>query len=118
MRILYVEDMRECYEKTKEAFRDEDVRWVKKITRSFDEIKKYLRKYDKAVVDVNLDFLKLESEEGLNIIRKLREFRRDLEIICVSSQDYKEKALEAGANKFVYKKEFWKRDGRQKRQIR
>jgi CheY-like chemotaxis protein len=107
-RILYIEDMKECYELTKNLFGNNTrVCWIKKITPLFERIKKNLNDYNKAVVDVNLDYSKPETEEGINIIRELRETSPNLEIICISSENKEEKALKAGANKFVYKKQFW-----------
>ena len=108
--------MKECYELTKDAFRGSRVCWVRKISPSFNNIARHLKNYRKAVVDVNLDISRPETEEGLEVIKRLRGYSDTLPIICISSENKKEKSLEAGANKFIFKKQFWSReDGRQKR---
>ena len=116
-RVLYIEDMKECYYQTKKVFGDKTrVCWVKKITPEFyEKIIKHLGKYDKVIVDVNLDYSQPETEEGIEVIKELRKESPNLEIICISSENKKEKALKAGADKFMYKKQFWEESGKQKR---
>jgi len=113
LRILYIEDMKECYKLTKEVFGEKArVCWIKKVTPEFDRIIKYLGNYNKVIVDVNLDYSKPETEEGIDTITKLKKASPNLEIICVSSEDKREKAQKAGANKFMFKKKFWEENGR------
>lgn len=110
-RILYIEDMKRCYHLTKESLSPKsELRWIRKITPAFDKIEKYLTSYDKVIVDVNLDISNPETEEGLEIIKRLRKMSKDLSIICVSSEDKKIESLQSGANEFIFKKQFWKNE--------
>ena len=112
-RILYIEDMKKCYELTKEVLgNDVNIRWVKKITYEFDKIISHLETYDSVIVDANLNDSIPETEEGIDIIRKLRETSSDIEIICISIVDKRKKALDAGANYFMFKRQFWENNGR------
>jgi len=112
-KVLYIEDMKRDYELTKKVFGDSvRVCWIKKITPLFEKIKNNLGDYDKIIVDVNLDCSKPETEKGIDIIKELRKTSPNLEIICISSENKRKKALEAGANRFIYKKQFWEENGR------
>lgn len=78
-KVLYVEDMKKGYELTKDVL-GSNVRvcWIKKITSPFDRIAEHIEKYDRAIIDVNLNALQPETEEGLNVIKKLREISQIL----------------------------------------
>jgi len=106
-RILYIEDMRNCYDSTKDTFDGVRICWIKKITPKFDRIIGHLKKYDSILVDVNLNESKPDTKEGLEIIKKLKKFSEYIPIVCVSSWDYREESKQAGADLFMFKLQLW-----------
>jgi CheY-like chemotaxis protein len=113
--ILYVEDMKECFEKTREILGKEyslDWRWTPFIASKAIE---FIEKYDLAIFDVNLFYDPKKSnheqtKEGLELISMAKkEAERkgiDIPIICVSSDDHEQEALAMGATLFMYKEKF------------
>ena len=64
--------------------------------------------YSLIITDINLDLSSPESKEGLNFIKYLRESGSKIPVICVSSGKCPESiVLQAGADKFVAKSEFY-----------
>lgn len=112
-KILYVEDMEKCYEKTKGAIGNHfDIDWKDNYTDAENSIIKDLHKYSAGIFDVNLSD-NLQSTEGIELIklaRKEAEARNiHFPILCVSSNGkYKEISIENGADLFFWKKQFWK----------
>jgi hypothetical protein len=118
-KVLYIEDMKECYEKTSETLgKTFEIDWKNNYSDAFDAINKNLRDYSAAVFDVNLDYnpnlpKNKQTREGLDLIKMTKkEAERqeiDLPIICASSNGelYGKLSIEAGAKIFLYKKEFW-----------
>ena len=120
-KILYIEDMLKCYEKTKESLGEEyNLDWRKNFLEGIKAIREeYVGQYCAAIFDVNLDYdpskpNNKQTKEGLYLMRMLRKKSNNLLILCVSSENNKESALRNGANIFMFKKEFWSEKGRQK----
>lgn len=123
-RILYVEDMEECFDITSNALGGEyELDWRKDPLEAIKAIQENISQYSAAIFDVNLsyDSSKPDNEqtaEGLDLIKALREKVEAtgicLPIFCVSSNNNRESALERGANEFMWKKEFWSGKGKQK----
>jgi CheY-like chemotaxis protein len=118
-KILYIEDMEECYKKTSEALgKDFDIDWKKNYFDALKAITENITNYSAVITDINLDYDKNKSKdeqtrEGLNLIGILkREEERqelDIPIICASSNGalYQKSAIEAGADIFLWKRELW-----------
>lgn len=124
-KILYIEDMPECYKKTEEALgNDFDIDWRKDGFSAIKAITSNLKDYSAAIFDVNLNYNpnKPENEqstEGLYLIRILKErcnrWGIKIPIICASSNGtaYEQFAIEAGADRFLWKKELWEGKGKE-----
>lgn len=123
-RILFVDDMERCFDKTLEVFGDKyEFDWRNTPLDAIKAIKEDISQYSAAIFDVNLSYdpSKPDTEqttEGLRLIKVLRRKAEAtgiyLPIFCISSQNYKANALERGANEFIWKKEFWSGKGKQK----
>ena len=123
-KILYVDDMEECFNRTLEIFGNKyEIDWVDTPLEAIKTIKKDISQYSAAIFDVNLSYdpSKPDNEqtaEGLELIAMLRKEANKqgvyLPIFCVSSNNNRESALERGANEFMWKKEFWFGKGKQK----
>ena len=123
-RILYVEDMEECFDITSNALGGEyELDWRKDPLEAIKAIQENISQYAAAIFDVNLiyDPLKPDTEqttEGLRLIKALRRKVEAIEIylpiFCVSSNNNRKGALEKGADEFMWKKEFWSGKGKQK----
>lgn len=118
-RILYVDDMKECFDNTLEALGEGyELDWRKTALDAIKAIQENINQYDAAIFDVNLSDDDPSTTEGLSLIKRLREGAEArkiyLPIFCVSSQNNKESALEKGADEFMWKKEFWSGKGKQK----
>jgi len=123
-RILYVEDMEDCFNNTLKAIgRQYELDWIKNSLDAIKVIKGDINQYSVAIFDVNLSYdpLKPNNEqttEGLELIAMLREEVNkqgiDFPIFCVSSNNNRKNALEKGANEFMWKEEFWNGKGKQK----
>lgn len=124
-KILYVEDMKECYEKTQNALgNDFEIAWR---DNGFDAIKSITRnlwEYSAAVIDVNLNYnpnlpANKQTTEGLELIKIIKkESKRqgvNIPIICASSNGtaYEGLSIEAGADRFLWKKELWNGRGKE-----
>ena len=112
-RILYVEDMYKCFEKTKSILGDSySIDWRKDFRQGLEALSN-IDKYCGGVFDVNLNYDPEkpngeQTKEGLSLIKLVRERGgEDFPIICVSSMNNEQEALECGANLFMFKKEFW-----------
>ncbi|MCX6750936.1 MAG: hypothetical protein NTZ83_05740 [Candidatus Pacearchaeota archaeon] len=119
-KILYVEDMKECYENTCKAIGDTfEIDWRKNYSEAMNAITKNLGEYSAAVFDVNLNPADEQTREGLDLIKKLKEEAKkqgiSIPIICASSNGalYKPLSLKAGAKRFLWKKEFWEGKGKE-----
>ncbi len=117
-KLLYVEDMKECYEKTKSTIGSEYIiDWKTDFIDAFNAIKN-LEEYSAGIFDINLDYDSTlpedkQTTQGFDLIRfaKMERERRKIHfpIICVTGNiKYKSRAMILGADKFLCKKEFWK----------
>lgn len=123
-RILYIEDMEECHEFTRQALGDSyEVVSVYTPKQAEDEIEASIQDYRAIISDVNLvyDSSKPDEEqtkEGLELIKlarkKLRESGiKNFPIVCVSKDgSHRKSSLESGANVFLWKMEFWGEKGK------
>ncbi len=120
LKMLYVEDMQKCYDKTAEVFGDSvEIDWRKTTLEAINAIYSHPEGYDLAVFDVNLFYNpskpnQEQSKEGLALIWMLREELKErkanphLPIFCVSSDgENKVLSVENGATDFLWKKQFW-----------
>lgn len=124
-KILYIEDMEDCYKKTSEALgNDFDIDWKRGYSEAFNAINRYLGQYSAAIFDVNLEYNPnlpndKQTTQGLDLIKMTkREAERqeiNMPILCVSSNGtrYEKLSMEAGADRFLWKKEFWKGRGKE-----
>ena len=122
-KILYVDDMKECYEKTKEALGDVfEIDWKDNYVKGLNAIKEHFEDYSAVVFDVNLNYnprLKknMQTTKGLDLI-EIAKIERIMggvttPILCVSANGrYRRPALHRGADLFLWKKEFWNGKGR------
>ena len=119
-KILYVEDMKECYENTSRALGGSfEIDWKKNYSEALNAIKNNFEQYSAGVFDVNLDYkpglpMSKQSTEGFALMNLAREEREKknirFPILCASKNwNYKEGALKNGADLFFYKKEFWEK---------
>ncbi len=117
-KVLYVEDIKECYEKTKSAIGKKfEIDWKTNYADAFISINKNLEQYSAGIFDINLGYNSslpnnLQTTEGFDLIKRVHKERKNrnlhFPIICTSSNgNYKEKALKSGADLFLWKKEFW-----------
>lgn len=118
-KILYVEDMEDCYCQTKLCLgKDYELDWKKNYSEALNAITENLDNYSAVIFDINLDYNpnlldKKQTREGLDLIRILKEEAKkqgiSIPIICASSNGelYKQLALDAGADIFLWKEEFW-----------
>jgi CheY-like chemotaxis protein len=124
-KILYIEDMKECYEKTKDSIgKDFEIDWKENPFDAIKAITRHLPEYSAAIVDVNLSYnpklpLDKQSAEGLFLIGIIKQESKrqgvDIPIICASRNGelYKEPSINAGANAFLWKKELWEGKGKE-----
>lgn len=124
-KILYAEDMEECYLQTKFHLGNKyELDWKKNYAEALKAITENLKEYSAAIFDVNLDYNpNLPNAEqtrgGLDLIRIIKEKAKEqnisIPVICATSNGemYKELALEAGADVFLWKKEFWESKGKE-----
>lgn len=96
-KILFVDDMEEVYRK---------IRFPQGIdyARSL-ELARYMlysKRYDLVITDYHLG--KEEPKGGLDVIKIARGI--GLDAILISRDNHEKEALEAGAKKFIFKKEF------------
>ncbi len=121
-KILYIEDMPKCYEKTKEILGEKyNLDWRKTSDEAIDAIKNHLKDYDVIISDVNLTYIPGipnfdQTKEGLSLIKLAREEckknKHKIPIFCVSSNGTNKKpSLKNGANIFMWKKSFWEGKG-------
>jgi len=115
-KILYIEDMEECYKKTSEALgKDFEIDWKKNYSEALSAINNNLKQYSAGVFDVNLEYIKdlpmeKQSTEGLELITLAKEKNIHFPIVCASKNpEYREPAIKNGADKFLCKKEFWEK---------
>lgn len=129
MKILYIEDMEECYEKTKEALGSEfDIDWRNNPFDAINAIIRHLPEYSAAIIDVNLSYnpnlpSDKQSADGLELIKIIKkESKRwskiqktNIPVICASSNgtQYEKASYEAGADRFLWKKELWEGKGKE-----
>lgn len=123
-KVLYVEDMKECYEKTEKALGDLfEIAWRDNCFDAIRSITRNLRDYSAVIVDVNLNYNpnlppNKQTTEGLELIKIVKkESKRqgiNIPIICASSNGvaYEQLSLEAGADRFLWKKELWEGKGK------
>jgi len=96
-KTLFVDDMPEVYAKLRSpldmdyASNFEDARFML-----------YCRRYNLLITDFHLG--EKEPKGGLELIKIAKSI--GIEAILISSQNHEEEALEAGADKFIFKKEF------------
>lgn len=124
-KILYIEDMKECYEKTNEALGETfEISWRDNCFDAIKSITRNLREYSAVILDINLNYnpslpANKQTTEGLSLIRIVKkEAERqgvNIPILCATSNgtQYEKACLEAGADKFLWKKEFWEGKGKE-----
>jgi CheY-like chemotaxis protein len=119
-RILYIEDMQACYDKTIAALGPEyDLDWRKNLPEAMQALKN-IKAYNAVVLDGNLDYNDslpddAQSVEGLEIIREIRRRGSNIPIIFASCNGTSiPRALKEGANFVMWKKEFWNGKGKAK----
>lgn len=108
-KILYVEDMEECFERTKKILGETfELDWKKGYIETIKAI--YGNNfYNIAIIDVNLGWGDSNSKEGLELIPHIKTGKEGIPIIVYSINNYKEEALEKKADLFIFKKEFWEK---------
>jgi CheY-like chemotaxis protein len=123
-KILYIEDMKSCYDKTSEALgKDFEIDWKQNYSSGIEALSKDLNQYSAGVFDVNLDYNPelpndQQTREGLELIKLAKQEREkknlNFPIICASSNGtlYEKLAIQAGADIFLWKKEFWEGKGK------
>ncbi len=123
-KILYVEDMKGCYEKTEKALgKVFEIAWRNNAFDAIKSITRNLREYSAVILDINLDYnpnlpLNKQTTEGLELIKIVKkESERqgvNIPIICATSNGtgYEKKSLDAGANICLWKKELWGEKGK------
>lgn len=123
-KILYIEDMEECHELTKEALGGSyEIDSAYTFEQAKERIIKNIRNYEAVISDVNLvyDETKRDNEqtkEGIDSIMLAREESKKarikkLPIFCISSDGaHRKLSLKTGANIFMWKKEFWSGKGK------
>ena len=111
-KLLYVEDFRKCFEITKGIFGKKYlIDWRKNFIEGAMAMNN-LDQYYAGIFDINLDYNPdipedEQTKEGLDLIEVIRERGSNLPIICASKNNYRNEALERGADLFMFKKEFW-----------
>lgn len=117
--------MKECYEKTIEALgEDFEISWRDNCFDAIKSITRNLREYSAAVIDVNLNYnpnlpddkQTTDGLELIKIVKKEAERQKiNIPILCVSSNGtrYEGLSIQAGADRFLWKKEFWKGRGKE-----
>lgn len=120
-KILYVEDMKECYERTRETIGNNfEIDWKNNYSGAFDAITNNLMDYSAVIMDVNLNYkpdlpLNEQTTEGLDLIKIIKKEAEkqkiNIPILCASSNGelYKKLSIKAGADIFLWKKEFWEK---------
>lgn len=114
LKLLYVEDFKKCFEITQEVFGKEySVDWRKNFIEGAMAMNN-LEQYCAGVFDINLEYNPDKSDyeqtkEGLDLIEVARDRDSSIPIICASKDNYRDEALERGADLFMFKKEFWSR---------
>src|SRR3989338_6169007 len=110
-RILYIEDMRECYDKTVAALGHEyDLDWRKNLLEAMQALG-HIKVYNAVVCDGNLTYDDslpddVQSVEGLEIIREIRRRGSNIPIVFAScTRTSIERALKLGANFSMFKKQ-------------
>jgi CheY-like chemotaxis protein len=123
-KILYVEDMKGCYERTKNALGNMfEIDWKTNFLDALNTIETNLTDYSAVISDINLKYnpdlpLNKQTTEGLELIKIIKkESERqgvNIPIICATSNgtQYEKKSLEAGANICLWKKELWGEKGK------
>ncbi len=117
-KILFVDDMKKCYEKTREALGSNfEIDWKDNLLEGIEAITKNFDQYSAGIFDVNLDYdpnlpnneQTAEGFELINLAKKERDKKGIFfPILCVSSHgEYKNLAFKNGADFFFYKREFW-----------
>ena len=113
-KLLYVEDFRKCFEITQGVFGESyTIDWRKDFIEGAMAMNN-LEQYCAGVFDINLNYDSSkaddeQTQEGFDLIEVVRERRSGLPIICASKDNYRDEALERGADLFMFKKEFWER---------
>jgi len=103
--ILIVDDISE-YLDTLESFLEDEFKVFKAL--SLNEAKKILehQKMDIVLIDIRLDEKDPENKEGLELLKWIRENKKNMPVVMMSAYrdfDYAVEALNLGANYFVKK---------------
>ncbi len=96
-KVLIVDDMREVYEKIQGNFKDSD------YSPSVDDALRKIRdgEYDRIITDYHLG--EDSPKGGLEVTREAS--KKGIEVILMSTENHEKEALDAGATKFVFKRE-------------
>jgi len=102
-KILFIDDMKEVYDKVSSILEKRyDVDYTQNEQEALNMIK--TKNYDKIITDYHLGTY--SPKGGLNIIRVAKD--KGLSAILMSTENHEQEALEAGADKFIFKKELYK----------
>jgi DNA-binding response OmpR family regulator len=110
-KILYVEDMKECFERTRNSLgRGYSVDWRETLEEGAKALCE--NEYSAVLIDINLYYdpskpSEEQTKEGLKLVELAREIS-DTPIICISARNNREESLRSGADLFMFKKEFWR----------
>lgn len=102
MKILFVDDMPICCRIFMTGLSGKhSMYWADNVPEALDQIKK--NKYDLVITDWHLG--DSFPNGGSNVI--LAAYAWNIPVISISSENKKYEALEDGANRFVFKRQFW-----------
>lgn len=102
IRILFVDDMSKCCKDFMKGLSGNySVYWTKTKKEALKQIKE--NRYDLVITDYHLG--NDDPKGGLDIITN--SYNRSIPVISISKENNKNEALNSGANRFVFKKEFF-----------
>jgi DNA-binding NtrC family response regulator len=102
--ILFVNHIPDCCRKFMKGLSGKySMHWSQNIQQAVYQAR--MNKYDLIITDVHLS--PDELAEGLFFIRQTREVDKNIPIICINEKYYKDVALIAGTDRFVFKREFF-----------
>ena len=99
--ILFVDDMREVYGKVKKY-----LGYIMDYASTEEQGLKLIEKNNYGLIITDYDLNDEFHSSGLNIVKAAKE--KGLVSLLISRENHREEALEAGANGFMFKKDFLK----------
>jgi len=119
-KILYIEDMEICYQKTRQALGcNYELDWRQNIFSAMQAIWD-IDEYDAVVIDGNLIYDSNisndeQSTEGIEIAKIIRANNPKIPILFSSSnQKIIQKARDSGVETAMFKRQFWEGKGKEK----